>query len=120
MTTRRSTRPSRRPAALRRGDVVRLRPRDRSGHEQQGERYAVVVQADELLPRSTVIVAPTSTVARPAGARPQVTVEGSETRVLVEQIVAVDTDRLGAVVTRLDPDEMWAVDDALSFVLGLD
>ena len=62
----------------------------------------------------------TSTVARPAGARPRVMVEGSETRVLVEQVVAVGTDRLGAVIARLEADEMWAVDDALSFVLGLD
>jgi mRNA interferase MazF len=86
----------------------------------QGERYAVVVQSDDLLPRSTVIVAPTSTVARPAGARPRITVDGVETRVLVEQIVAVDADRLGPVVGRLDAESRWAVDDALAFVLGLD
>jgi mRNA interferase MazF len=39
-----------------RGEVFRLRaPR---GAEQRGARFAVVVQADELLALSTVLVAP--------------------------------------------------------------
>ncbi|MGQ0668157.1 MAG: type II toxin-antitoxin system PemK/MazF family toxin [Actinomycetota bacterium] len=49
---------------MRRGDVYEFRsPRGR-GHEQRGERYGVVVQSDLLLPRSVVIVAPTSRSAR--------------------------------------------------------
>ncbi|HEX8157242.1 MAG TPA: type II toxin-antitoxin system PemK/MazF family toxin [Solirubrobacteraceae bacterium] len=40
------------------------------GHEQHGARYAVVVQADELLGLSTVLVSPTSTRARAATFRP--------------------------------------------------
>src|SRR4051794_23553898 len=55
-----------------RGDVHRLRaPRSARGHEQQGSRYAVVVQSDAL-PLSTLIVAPTSTSARPASFRPEI------------------------------------------------
>jgi len=41
-------------------------------------------------------------------------------RVLVEQMGAVDVQRLGRRIRRLDSREMWAVDDALMTVLGLD
>jgi mRNA interferase MazF len=44
----------------------------------------VVVQADELLGLSTVLVAPTSTRARPAPWRPHIQIAGSQTRVLTE------------------------------------
>ncbi len=30
------------------------------GHEQQGERFGVIVQSDSMLPRSVILVAPTS------------------------------------------------------------
>jgi mRNA-degrading endonuclease toxin of MazEF toxin-antitoxin module len=39
--------------------------------------------------------------------------------VLVEQLGAVDAQRLGARVAHLTAEEMWAVDDALATVLGL-
>ena len=90
------------------------------GHEQQGERYGVVVQSDALLPRSVVLVAPTSRSAKPASFRPEVEVSGSMTRVLVEQLGAVDGQRLGRRVGRLTAAELWAVDEALLTVLGLD
>ena len=90
------------------------------GHEQHGERYGVVVQADELLPRSVVLVAPTSRSARPASFRPVVEVAGSESRVLVEQVGAVDTSRLGELVGHATAEEMWGIDESLLVVLGLD
>jgi mRNA interferase MazF len=104
---------------VRRGDVYRFRVPKGVGHEQHGERFGVVVQADELLPRSVVIVAPTSRSARAASFRPEVQVGRVTTRVLVEQIGAVDVQRLGRRTARLSPDEMWSVDEALSTVLGL-
>lgn len=104
---------------MRRGDVYRFRVPKRVGHEQSGERYGVIVQADELLPRSVVLVAPTSRSARPASFRPEITVVGTTTRVLVEQLGAVDVQRLGKRAGRLTADEMWSVDDALTVVLGL-
>ena len=65
-----------------RGEVYRLRPADRAqGREQAGTRYAVVVQSD-LLPLSTWLVAPTSTSARAATFRPEVSIDGRPTRVL--------------------------------------
>lgn len=104
---------------MRRGEVYRFRLPKGVGHEQHGERYGVVVQADEFLPRSVVRVAPTSTSARPASFRPEVTVAGRDTRVLVEHVGAVDVDRLGKRVGLLTASEMWSVDEALITVLGL-
>ncbi|MEZ0285696.1 MAG: type II toxin-antitoxin system PemK/MazF family toxin [Thermoleophilia bacterium] len=103
-----------------RGEVFRLpAPRGARGHEQRGARYAVVVQADELLGLSTTLVAPTSTSARPSSFRPVITLEGRETRVLVEGVTVVDPERLGRSAGRLDTDELRAVDQALALILGL-
>lgn len=102
-----------------RGDIYRLRPPQSRGHEQQGERYGLVVQANELLPRSVVLVAPTSRSARPASFRPEIHLRDEATRVLVEQVGAVDVSRLGDLVGHASPEEMWVVDEALLTVLGL-
>jgi mRNA interferase MazF len=102
-----------------RGDIYRFRLAKGVGHEQHGDRYGVVVQADEFLPRSVVIVAPTSRRARPASFRPEIEVDGSTTRVLVEQVGAVDAQHLGELSGHLSPEEIWGVDEALSTVLGL-
>lgn len=104
---------------MRRGEVYRFRIPKGVGHEQHGVRYGVIVQADELLPRSVVIVAPTSRSARPASFRPKIDVAGETTRVLVEQLGAVDAQRLGDRVEMLSPEAMWSIDDALLTVLGL-
>jgi mRNA interferase MazF len=103
-----------------RGEIYRLPGARRTrGHEQRGARYAVVVQADEFLGLSTVIVAPTSTSARAASFRPPITLAGTETRVLVEQLAIVDPHRLGAGAGRLDATELRTIDDALAPILGL-
>jgi mRNA interferase MazF len=103
-----------------RGEVFRLPPpRGARGHEQRGARFAVVVQADEFLDLSTVLVAPTSTSARAASFRPTIALEGEQTRVLVEQTTVVDPQRLGRSAGRLDAGELRAVDEALVLVLGL-
>ena len=105
---------------MQRGDVHRFRLPKGLGHEQHGTRYGVIVQADALLPRSVVLVAPTSRSARAASYRPVIEVEGAPTRVLVEQVSAIDAQRLGKRVGRLEADDVWAVDEALAVVLGLD
>lgn len=102
-----------------RGDIYRFKVPKGVGHEQRGERFGVIVQADELLPRSDVIVAPTSRSARPASFRPEIEVDGTTTRVLVEQIGAVDAGRLGRRAGHLSTEELWSVDEALMTVLGL-
>ena len=103
-----------------RGEVFRLpAPTRARGREQRGARYAIVVQADELLGLSTVLIAPTSASARPATFRPAIELLGSQTRVLVEQTTVVDPQRLGRSAGRLDAAEMDAVDDALRLLLAL-
>lgn len=103
-----------------RGEIFRLpSPRKARGHEQRGARYAVIVQADEFLGLSTVLVSPTSTVARPASFRPPITFENAPTRILVEQTTVVDPVRLGASAGRLDASELQAVDQALALLFGL-
>jgi mRNA interferase MazF len=104
---------------VQRGDVFRFKMPKGVGHEQMGERFGVIVQADEFLPRSVVLVVPTSRSARAATFRPQVVVDGDETRVLAEQLGAVDVQRLGRRAGRLTAEEMWSVDEALETILGL-
>jgi mRNA interferase MazF len=89
------------------------------GHGQRGRRFGVVVQATEVLPRSVVLVAPTSRSARPASFRPEIELLGATTRVLVEQVGAVDSGRLGELVGRVTPQQQWGIDEALMTVLGL-
>ncbi|HZQ03706.1 MAG TPA: type II toxin-antitoxin system PemK/MazF family toxin [Gaiellaceae bacterium] len=103
-----------------RGEVFRLPPpRGARGHEQRRARYAVVVQANEFLDLSTLLVSPTSTSARAASFRPTITLAGEKTRVLVEQTTVVDPARLGRSAGRLEAHELRAIDEALMLVLGL-
>lgn len=103
-----------------RGDVHRLRaPRSTRGHEQHGERYAVVIQSDDLM-LSTLLVAPTSRSSPPRIFRPTISIGDDHTQVLVEQIAAVAPERLGEFVGRLSRDELVALDDAIRLVFELD
>ncbi|MCP3853106.1 MAG: type II toxin-antitoxin system PemK/MazF family toxin [Actinomycetia bacterium] len=102
-----------------RGDLYRFKLPKGVGHEQHGDRFGVVVQADEFLPRSVVLVAPTSRSARAASFRPEIDLAGETTKVLVEQVGAVDASRLGELAGHLSPEELWGVDEALLTVLGL-
>jgi mRNA interferase MazF len=103
-----------------RGEVFRLRaPRGTQGREQRGARYVVIVQADELLALSTVLVSPTSRSAPARSFRPSIEIGGELTRVLVEQTTAVSTERLGRSAGRLDAVELRALDDAIVLVFGL-
>jgi mRNA interferase MazF len=105
---------------MQRGDIYELRLPKGTGHEQRGRRFGVVVQSDAMLPKSVVVVAPTSTSARPASFRPEIDVAGESTRVLVEQLGAVDVTRLGNQVDRVTVNQQWQIDAALLTVLGLD
>ena len=103
-----------------RGDVHAITlPR---GHRrvQHGRRYAVIVQADDLLALSTVVVCPTSTSAPPASFHPQIGLADGRTRVLCEMVGAVDARALGDRVGHLGYDELRSVDEALLLVLGLE
>jgi len=102
-----------------RGEVYRVKLPAARGHEQRGRRYGVIVQADALLGLSTVLIAPTSRSAAAATFRPEVQIDGQTTRVLIEQLRAVDLERLDELTGRLSVSEQRAVDESLELVLGL-
>jgi mRNA interferase MazF len=77
------------------------------------------IQANELLPRSVVLVAPTSHSAKAASFRPEIELLGETIRVLVEQVDAIDAGRLGDLVGRVTLEQQWSIDEALTTVLGL-
>ena len=79
----------------------------------------MIVQANEMLPRSVVLAAPTSRSARHASFRPEIDLLGKPSRVLVEQVGAVDVSRLGELVAHVSPQQQWGIDEALLTVLGL-
>jgi mRNA interferase MazF len=102
-----------------RGDVHAITLPRRRGHVQHGRRFAVVVQADDLLTLSTIVVCPTSTSTPAVSFHPEVVVAGEETRVMCEMVGAVDVRALGEHAGHLTLDELRAVDDALELVLDL-
>lgn len=79
----------------------------------------MIVQADDLLVLSTIVICPTSQSAPPASFHPEVAVGEEKTRVMCEMVGAVDARRLGKQVGHLALDEIRAVDDALLLVLEL-
>lgn len=106
-------------AGLRRGDIYAARFGKVTGRAQAGARPAVVLQADGMAGWSTVIVAPLSASARPSVFRPAVALKGTETRVLLESMRALDTSRIGRRIGSLSADELIDVNAALRKVLGL-
>jgi mRNA interferase MazF len=102
-----------------RGDVHEIKLPGKRGHVQMGLRYAVIIQADDLLALSTVVICPTSRSAFEASFHPEITVAGQPTQVLCEMVGAVDARALGQPVGHLTHDELRAVEDALLLVLDL-
>jgi mRNA interferase MazF len=102
-----------------RGDVHRIKLPAKRGQQQKGRRYAVIVQADDLLALSTIVICPTSRSAFNASFHPEVVVDGVPTQVLCEMVGAVDARRLGARIGHLSHAELRHVEDALSLVLDL-
>jgi mRNA interferase MazF len=102
-----------------RGDVHEIALARRRGRVQHVRRFAVIVQADDLLALSTVVVCPTSTSTPPASFHPEITLLDRPTRVMCEMLGAVDARLLGDQVSHLTRDELGAVEDALELVLGV-
>jgi mRNA interferase MazF len=102
-----------------RGDVHQIKLPGRRGHVQQGRRCAVIVQADDLLTLSTVVICPTSRSAFPASFHPEVTLLDEPTQVLCEMVGTIDARALGEQIAHLTRDELRSVEDALLLVLDL-
>lgn len=102
-----------------RGDIHEIKlPRGR-GRVQHGRRFAVIVQAQDLLELSTIVICPTSSSAPAASFHPAIDLGGEQTRVLCEMTGAVDARALGDRIGHVTHAELLAVDDALSLVLDL-
>lgn len=102
-----------------RGDVHAITLPRRRGRVQHGRRYAVIVQADDLLALSTIVVCPTSASTPPASFHPDVAIGDEPTRVMCEMVGAIDARALGEQVANLTLEDMRRVDDALQLVLDL-
>ena len=102
-----------------RGDIHSIKLPPRRGRVQHGRRYAVIVEADDLLALSTIVVCPTSTSAPAATFHPEIELGDQPTRVLCEMVGAVDARALGDRVSHLRREELRAVDEALLLVLDL-
>ncbi|SNU02786.1 mRNA interferase MazF [Ruaniaceae bacterium KH17] len=103
-----------------RGAVYRIDLGRARGNEQQGKRLGVVVSPTDI-PLSVVTVIPTSTSARPATHRPDVTLAGRETRVMIDQIRSIEVDCvMGEPVDYVPRKVMDEIDDALARYLSLD
>jgi mRNA interferase MazF len=93
-------------------------------NQSEAVREAIVELArrgrrGDLAAEAIVIIAPTSTRAHPASFRPEVEIDGQRTRVLVEQLGAIDPSRLGKSQGLLAFRELREVDRALAVVFGL-
>lgn len=102
-----------------RGDLYEIKLPGKRGHVQGGRRYAAIVQADDLLALSTVVICPTSRSAFSASFHPEVMIEDQPTQVLCEMVGAVDARALGEQVGHLTYDELRGVEDAILLVLDL-
>lgn len=102
-----------------RGDVHAIDLPRAKGHVLHGRRYAVIVQADDLMALSTVAICPTSQSTPAASFHPEIEFGGKSTRVLCEMVRAVDARKLGDQVAHLSLSELRDVDDALRLVLEL-
>ncbi|WP_136709195.1 type II toxin-antitoxin system PemK/MazF family toxin [Agromyces sp. H66] len=102
-----------------RGAVYRIdlgRPR---GHEQGGRRLGLVVSPSDS-PLSVVTIVPTSTSAGGSVHRPELEIEGRQTKLLVDQIRSIDVDYVvGDPVDYLTRDQLAEVDSALAHYLGV-
>src|SRR6266508_5412347 len=88
-----------------RGDLHEIALPRRRGRVQHGPRYAVIVQADDLLALSTIVICPTSRSTPPASFHPEVFIDEEPTRVMCEMIGAVDARALGKQVGHVRSEE---------------
>jgi mRNA interferase MazF len=89
------------------------------GHEQRGRRLGLVISLEQD-DWSTVTIAPTSTSAQASVFRPEVVVAGRVTKILIDQIRAMDVSYVtGELVDYLSRDDMAGVEHSLSRYFGL-
>jgi mRNA interferase MazF len=89
------------------------------GHEQRGRRLGLLMSIEQDT-WSTVTIIPTSTNAQASVFRPEATIAGRSTRILIDQIRTIDVSYVtGELVDYLSRDDMAQVDHTLLRYLGL-
>ena len=86
-----------------RGDVYWVNLDPTIGSEIQKTRPALVVSPDDMnavLPR--VIIAPITSAGQAMGCRPELTFQGKNARILLDQMRCVDKIRLGKKMGKID------------------
>lgn len=92
---------------VKRGEVYWVDLNPTRGSEIRKTRPALIVSPDDMnhaLPR--VIIAPLTSKGQPLGCRPELTFKGKRSRILLDQIRAVDKSRLGDKMGNI-PIERW-------------
>jgi mRNA interferase MazF len=95
------------------------------GSEQGGHRPVLILQSDPLNQNSpTVIVAPTTSIIKLPFLQAHCILPANRplrerSMVLTEQVRAIDRQRLGAYIGRLQAKELRDVEQALCYSLGL-
>jgi len=108
-----------------RGEIFYADLDDAVGSEQGGHRPVLILQSDLLNQNSpTVIVAPTTSIIKLPFLQAHCILPVNRplrerSMVLTEQVRAIDRQRLGAYVGRLQARELRNVEQALCFSLGL-
>lgn len=80
---------------IKRGDVYWVNLEPTIGTEIRKTRPALIISPDDMnaaLPR--VIIAPLTSKGQPLGCRPELTFEGKQARILLDQIRTIDKQRL--------------------------
>lgn len=104
-----------------RGEVYYIRYNDAIGAEQFVGRPGIIVSSDTVNEHSaTVMIVYTSAQYRNYWFNPELTSTTKRSWALCEQITTVDKMRLGDRMCKLTDDEMAAIDDVLTGLLGLD
>ncbi len=94
-------------ARIRRSEVYWVNLDPTVGTEIRKSRPALVVSPDDMnaaLPR--VIIAPITSKGQPLGCRPEVTLDGRDARILLDQLRSVDKSRLVSRLGVIEPD-LW-------------
>ncbi|OGQ86471.1 MAG: growth inhibitor PemK [Deltaproteobacteria bacterium RIFOXYD12_FULL_56_24] len=88
---------------VKRGEVYWVNLDPTVGTEIKKTRPALVISPDDMnvvLPR--VIVAPLTSKGQPLGCRPEITLDGKQARILLDQIRCVDKIRLAGKMGEVD------------------
>jgi mRNA interferase MazF len=92
---------------VKRGDVYWVNLDPTIGTEIKKTRPALIISPDDMnaaLPR--IIVAPLTSKGQPLGCRPEVTFDGKQARILLDQLRSIDKRRLGKKMGAIDS-SLW-------------